>query len=105
MSASNRGRTIFDILADMIQRFGYAVLLAVVLLVFVCVWSFTSAKECERVSVWWGMVDYTKDGCKPAPAPTQAAQSVPQTEPSRPPQQAMPVRRACFCFRCCRWTT
>jgi hypothetical protein len=94
MSSSDKDQ----IFPHVIQTFGYGVILPVAVLIFIGIWGFThwTAQDCERVSVWWGLVEYTKGGCKSgsptSPQPSASHQpALPQTTPEYAPLNPPPV--------------
>jgi hypothetical protein len=89
MATSSTGNTIFDFLIKLIRDLGYIVILPAAVVLFAGVWGLAhwNAQPCERVSVWWGMVDYSKGGdCPPAVAATSPTRPV-----STPLPESMPI--------------
>jgi hypothetical protein len=97
MSSSDKDH----IFPHIVQTFGYGVILPVAVVIFIGIWGFThwTAQDCERVSVWWGLVEYTKSGCKPSsptsPQPSASHQpALPQTTPELAPLNPPSVLQA-----------
>ena len=82
------GRTFYDLLSPLIGVFQQRLYLffATIVILFFGVWGLThwNAKPNEKISLWFGLIEYTKKGAPPISTPSSTASS-PVPSPSHSP--------------------